>query len=60
MADRQSHPSTLETLVNRPLTTPPEGEDGIGPTLGEDVSVEAEERADARRGAHSEDQGPGA
>lgn len=59
MADRQTRPNTIETLVEQPIVTPPEGEDGVGPTLGQDVSVEAEEREDVRHHAHSEDQGPG-
>ena len=59
MADRKDKPDTMETLVERPLVQPTEGEDGMGPTLGEDVSVEREEQEDARHRAHSEDQGAG-
>lgn len=59
MADSHPRPGTIESLVDRPLVQPSEGDDGIGPTLGEDLSVEAEKREDARHGAHSEDQGPG-
>ena len=59
MADRKSSPNTLESLIDRPLTEPPEGEDGIGPTLGEDLSAERQRESDARHHAHSEDQGPG-
>ena len=59
MPDPHPKPNTFDTLFNRHLVTPPEGEDGIGPTLGEDVSAREEGREDARHGAHSEDQGPG-
>ena len=59
MSDANAKPSTLDTLFNRHLVESPEGEDGIGPTVGEDVSAEEERREDASHGAHSEDQGPG-
>jgi hypothetical protein len=59
MADDETRSGTLEALFNRHLVQPPEGEDGIGPTLGENVSAEEEGREDARHGVHSEDQGPG-
>jgi hypothetical protein len=59
MADPTGKSNTIETLFDQHLVRPPEGEDGIGPTLGEDVSAETEEAEDARHGVHSEDQGPG-
>ena len=58
MADRQAKPNSIETLVDRPLIQPPEGADGMGPTLGQDVSVEEKRRKDARHGAHPKDRGP--
>jgi hypothetical protein len=59
MAESKVPSSTLDALFNRHLVQPPEGEDGLGPTVGEDVSAETEQRKDAEHGAHSEDQGPG-
>ncbi len=51
--------NALEQMFEQPLTQPPEGEDGIGPTLGQDVSVEHEREEDARHGAHSIDEEEG-
>jgi hypothetical protein len=59
MAESKAPSTTLDALFNHHLVEPPEGEDGLGPTLGQDVSAEREEREDAEHGAHSEDQGPG-
>ncbi len=44
--------NALEQMFDRPLTQPPEGEDGVGSTLGQDVSVKHEREEDARHGAH--------
>lgn len=41
------HESTLEHLFNQHLVEP-DNPDGIGPTVGEDVSPENERREDAR------------
>ena len=59
MADPNPKPGMLDSLFNSHLVTPTEGEDGLGPTMGEDVSAEHERDEDARHHAHSEDQGPG-
>ena len=59
MADPTPKPNTFDDLFNRHLVEPTDGEDGIGPTLGEDVGVQKERREDARHGVHSEDQGAG-
>ena len=59
MAEPTPKPNTFDELFNHHLTEPTEGEDGIGPTLGEDVSIQKERREDARHGVHSKDQGAG-
>jgi hypothetical protein len=51
MADPTPKPqNTLEVLFNDHLVTP-EGDDGIGSTLGEDVSAKRQRETDARFGA---------
>jgi hypothetical protein len=48
MADPTTKPkSTLEVLFNEHLVAP-EGDDGIGSTLGEDVSAKRQREIDAR------------
>jgi hypothetical protein len=48
MADPTTKPkSTLEVLFNDHLVAP-EGDDGIGSTLGEDVSAKRQRETDAR------------
>ena len=54
MADPTPKPNTLETLFNTHLVEPTDGEEGMGPTVGEDVSAETERKDDPRHGAHSE------
>ena len=58
MDDPDAKPSRngFERMFDRPLTQPPEGEDGIGPTLGQDLGVEREREEDARHGAHPTDE----
>ena len=52
MADPTTKPKgLLETLFTEDLTQP-NGGDGIGPTLGEDVSAARQRETDARNGAH--------
>ena len=51
MADPTPRRNSFEQMFDRPITRP-QGGDGIGPTLGEDVSVEHEREEDARNGAH--------
>ena len=59
MADPDPKENTVESLFNRHLVEPTKGEDGLGPTVGEDVGADAERREDARHGAHSKDAGSG-
>ena len=56
MADPNPAPrkNAFEQMFDRPITQP-ETEEGIGPTVGEDVSVEHEREEDARNGAHDAD-----
>ena len=56
MADPNTAPrkNAFEQMFDRPITQP-ETEEGIGPTVGEDVSVEHEREEDARNGAHDTD-----
>jgi hypothetical protein len=52
MADPTTKPKgMLDSLFNEHLTKPT-GENGIGSTLGEDVSGERQRETDARNGAH--------
>ena len=53
MADPHSpvRKNAFEQMFDRPLTQPDNNE-GVGPSLGEDVSVEHEREEDARNGAH--------
>lgn len=52
MADPTTKPKgMLDTLFNEHLVAP-EGENGIGPTLGENVSDARQRATDARKGAH--------
>ena len=59
MAETPDKPkaNAFEQMFDRPLTQPLEGEDGMGSTLGEDVSVEREREADARHGAQDVEDG---
>ena len=52
MADPNPVPrkNAFEEMFDRPVTAP-ESEEGIGPTVGEDVSVAHERAEDARNGA---------
>jgi hypothetical protein len=56
MADPITAPrkNAFEQMFDRPITKP-ETEEGIGPTVGEDVSIEHEREEDARNGAHDTD-----
>ncbi len=53
MADPQPAPrkNAFEQMFDRPVTQP-DNDDGMGPTLGEDVSVEHERAENVRNGAH--------
>ena len=54
MADRQDRPppeaNEFEREFQRPLTRP-ETDEGVGPTLGQDLSVAREREEDRRHGA---------
>ena len=43
--------NTFEQMFDRPVTRP-ESDEGVGPTLGEDVSAEHEREEDAANGAY--------
>ncbi len=58
MADTTPRKNVFEQMFDRPITQP-EGEHGIGPTLGEDLSVEQERKEDGRNGVHSIDRQTG-
>ncbi len=45
------HPSSVVDAIKNVFDTKPQGEGGLGPTLGQDVSPEAQRRTDARSGA---------
>ena len=49
MADPPAHKNAFEQMFDRPITRP--DEEGRGPTVGEDVSVEHEREEDARHRA---------
>jgi hypothetical protein len=51
MADQTTGKPALEEIIDRPFTKPEDEQEGIGPTLGEDVSVAHEREEDARHGA---------
>ncbi len=53
MADPKptSHKNAFEEMFDRPVTRP-DNDEGMGPILGEDVSVEHERAQNARNGAH--------
>ena len=53
MADPDPAPrkNAFEQMFDRPITQP-DNDEGMGPILGEDVSVEHERAEDARNGAH--------
>ena len=53
--DAKTKPNAFEQMFPGPLVEPPEGEDGMGSTVGEDVSVRREREEDARHGVHGED-----
>jgi hypothetical protein len=53
--DSKTKPNAFEQMFPGPLVQPPEGEDGMGSTVGGDVSVGREREQDARHGAHGED-----
>ena len=53
--DAKTKPNAFEQMFPRPLVEAPEGEDGVGSTLGQDVSPNREREEDARHGVHSED-----
>ena len=54
MADPATPPrkNAFEQMFDRPITQP-ESEEGMGPSLGEDVSVEHERDEDARNGVQN-------
>ena len=57
MADPKPTPrkNAFEEMFDRPVTQP-DNDEGMGPILGEDVSVEHEREEDARHGAHPADE----
>jgi hypothetical protein len=55
MADTPTKPGRVDPLASEHLTRPTEP-DGIGPTLGEDVSPENERREDEKSAAFRKSQ----
>ena len=49
--DPKPQGNAFEQMFDRPVTQRREGEDGIGPTLGQDLSVQHERDEDAHHGA---------
>ena len=54
--DPKPRKNGFEQMFDGSLTKPSEGEDGMGPTLGQDVGVQHEREQDARHGAHPADE----